>query len=60
VKLSTPLGAEVEEAREANELVHREASVPAKYKEFEDAVLFADLEGIENVLSAGGQLKFTG
>jgi hypothetical protein len=53
-------GAAVEEREKAEELGHREASVPPAYFEFEDAVLFADLEGMDNMLSAGGQLKFTG
>jgi hypothetical protein len=52
--------AAVEEREEVEELGHREASVPPAYFEFEDAILFADLEGMDNILSAGGQLKFTG
>jgi hypothetical protein len=52
--------AAVEEREEVKELGHRQAFVPPAYFEFKDAVLFADLEGMDNMLSAGGQLKFTG
>jgi hypothetical protein len=54
------LGAAVAENEEGEELGHREASVPPAYFEFEDAILFAKLDSMDNMLSAGGQLKFTG
>jgi hypothetical protein len=55
-----PLGAAVAENEEGEELGHREALVPPAYFEFEDAILFAELDSMDNMLSAGGQLKFTG
>jgi hypothetical protein len=54
------LGAIVEEESDIEELVQREASVPPQQFEFEDAILFSELDSMENVLSLGGQLKFTG
>ena len=54
------LGAAVAENEEGEELGHRETSLPPAYFEFEDAVLFAELDSMDNMLSAGGQLKFTG
>jgi hypothetical protein len=54
-----PLGAAVAENEEGEELGHREASVPPAYFEFEGAILFAKLDSMDNMLSAGGQLKFT-
>jgi hypothetical protein len=53
------LGAAVAENEEGEELGHREASVPPAYFELEDAILFAELDSMDNMLSAGGQLKFT-
>jgi hypothetical protein len=53
------LGAAVAENEEGEELEHREASLPPAYFEFEDAILFAELDSMDNMLSAGGQLKFT-
>jgi hypothetical protein len=52
--------AAVEEREEVGKLEHRKTSVPPAYFEFEDAVLFADTEGMDNMLSAEGQHKFTG
>jgi hypothetical protein len=54
-----PLGAIVEEKSNIEELVQREASVPPQQFEFEDAILFSELDSMENVLSSGGQLKIT-
>jgi hypothetical protein len=34
--------------------------VPPQQLEFEDAILFSELDSMVNVLSSGGQLKFTG
>jgi hypothetical protein len=55
-----PLGAIVEEVSDIEEPVQREASVPPQQLEFEDAILFSELDSMENVLSSGGQIKFTG
>jgi hypothetical protein len=55
-----PLGAIVGEESDIEEPVQREASVPPQQLEFEDAILFSELDSMENVLSSGGQLKFTG
>jgi hypothetical protein len=55
-----PLDAAVAENEEGEEVGHREASVPPTYFEFEDAILFAELDSMDNMLSAGGQLKYTG
>jgi hypothetical protein len=55
-----PLGAIVEEESDIEELVQREAYVPPQQFEFEDAILFSELDSMKNVLSSGGQLKFTG
>jgi hypothetical protein len=55
-----PLGAIVEEESDIEEPVQREASVPPQQHEFEDAILFSELDSMESVLSSGGQLKFTG
>jgi hypothetical protein len=55
-----PLGAIVVEESVIEEPVQREASVPPQQQlEFEDAILFSELNSMENVLSSGGQLKFT-
>jgi hypothetical protein len=54
------LGAAVAENEEGEEIGHSEASVPPAYFEFEDAILFVELDSMDNMLSAGGQLKFTG
>jgi hypothetical protein len=54
------LGAAVAENEEGEELGHREASLPPADFEFEDEFLFAELNSMDNMLSAGGQLKFTG
>jgi hypothetical protein len=56
-----PLGAIVAEESDIEELVQREAYVPPQQQlEFKDAILFSELDNMENVLSSGGQLKFTG
>jgi hypothetical protein len=55
-----PLGAIIEEESDIEEPVQREACVPPQQLEFEDAILFSELDSMENVLSSGGQLKFTG
>jgi hypothetical protein len=54
------LGAIEEEESDIEEPVQREASVPPQQLEFEDTILFSELDSMENVLSSGGQLKFTG
>jgi hypothetical protein len=54
------LGAAVTENEDGEELGHREASLPPAYSEFEVAILFAELDNMDNMLSVGGQLKFTG
>jgi hypothetical protein len=54
------LGAAVAENEEGEELGHRETSLPPAEFEFEDEFLFAELSSMDNMLSAGGQLKFTG
>jgi hypothetical protein len=61
------LGAAVAQNEEGEELGHRETSLsPAEFEfedEFlfaEDEFLFAELSSMDNMLSAGGQLKFTG
>jgi hypothetical protein len=59
-KLNPPLGAVEEEESEAEELVQREASVPPQQFEFEDVIVFSELDSMENMLSSSGQLKFTG
>jgi hypothetical protein len=59
--IDPPLGAIVAEESDIEESVQREASVPPQQQlEFEDAILFSELDSMENVLSSGGQLKFTG
>jgi hypothetical protein len=58
--IDPPLGAIVEEESDIEELVQGEASVPPQQFEFEDAIFFSELDNMENVLSSGGQLKFTG
>jgi hypothetical protein len=55
-----PPGVAVAENEESEELGHRKASVHPAYFEVEDAILFAELDSMDNMLSAGGQLKFTG
>jgi hypothetical protein len=50
----------VEDEDSEEGLVQREAPVPPQRLDFEDAVLFSELDSMENVLSSGGQLKFTG
>jgi hypothetical protein len=61
INVDPPLGPIVEEESDIEEPVQREASVPPQQQlEFEDAILFSELESMENVLSSGGQLKFTG
>jgi hypothetical protein len=40
--------------------VQREASIPPQQFEFEDAILFSELDSMENMLSSSDQLKFTG
>jgi hypothetical protein len=59
-EINPPLGAVEEEESEAEELVQREASVPPQQFEFEDAILFSELDSRENMLSSSGELKFTG
>jgi hypothetical protein len=59
-EINPPLGAVEGEESEAEELVQREASVPPQQFEFEDAILFSELDSMENMLSLSGQLKFTG
>jgi hypothetical protein len=54
------LGAAVAENEEREELGHRETSLPPAEFEFEDEFLFAELSSMDNMLSAGGQLEFTG
>jgi hypothetical protein len=54
------LSAAVAENEEGEELGHREASVPPAYFEFGDAILFMELDSMDNMLTAGGQMKFTG
>jgi hypothetical protein len=54
------LGAAVAENEEGEELGHRETSLPPAEFEFKDEFLFAELSSMDNMLSAGGQLKFTG
>jgi hypothetical protein len=54
------LSAIVEEESDIEEPIQREASMPPQQLEFEDAILFSELDSMENVLSSGGQLKFTG
>jgi hypothetical protein len=53
-------GAAVAENEEGEELGHKETSLPPAKFEFEDEFLFAELSSMDNMLSAGGQLKFTG
>jgi hypothetical protein len=53
-----PLG--VVEDEDSEEGFVQRASVPSQQLDFEDAVLFSELDSMENVLSSGGQLKFTG
>jgi hypothetical protein len=55
-----PLEAAEGEESEAEELVQRAASVPPQQFEFEDAILFSELDSMENMLSSSGQLKFIG
>jgi hypothetical protein len=55
-----PLGAIVEEESDIEEPIQREASVPPQQLKVEDAILISELDSTENVLSSGGQLKFTG
>src|SRR6476469_9539453 len=55
-----PLGGNEGEESEVEEFVQREASVPQQHLEFEDAILFSELDSMNNMLSSGGQLKFTG
>jgi hypothetical protein len=57
--IDPPLGV-VEDEDSEEGLVQREASVPPQQLDFEDAVLFSELDSMENVLISGGQLKFTG
>jgi hypothetical protein len=57
--IDPPQGVIGDEDSEVGGLVQREASVPPQL-DFEDAVLFGELDSMENVLSSGGQLKFTG
>jgi hypothetical protein len=54
------LGAAVAENEEGEEFGHRETSLPQAEFEFKDEFLFAELSSMDNMLSAGGQLKFTG
>jgi hypothetical protein len=58
--VDSPIGAIVEEESDIEEPVQREASVFPQQLEFEDAILFSELDSMENVLSSGGQLKFMG
>ena len=55
-----PLGGNEGEESEVEEFVQREASAPPQQLEFEDAILFSELDSMDNMLSSGGQLKFTG
>jgi hypothetical protein len=58
--IDLPLGAIEEEDSEVGELVQREASLPPQQLDFEDAILFSELDSMDQGLSSGGQLKFTG
>jgi hypothetical protein len=58
--IDPPQGVIGDEDSKVGGLVQREASVPLQQLDFEDAVLFCELDSMENVLSSGGQLKFTG
>jgi hypothetical protein len=58
--IDPPQGVIGDEDSKVGGLVQREASVPPQQLDFEDAVLFSELDSMENVLSSGGQLKFTG
>jgi hypothetical protein len=60
IHVDPPFGAIVEEESDIEEPVQREASVTPQQLEFEDAIFFSELDNMENVLSSGGQLKFTG
>src|SRR6476620_4645119 len=59
-KVELPLGGNEGEESEVEEFVQREASAPPQQLEFEDAILFSELNSMDNMLSSGGQLKFTG
>jgi hypothetical protein len=52
-------GEGVGEESDVEEFVQREASVPPQQFEFEDAILFSELDSMDNMPSSGGQLKFT-
>jgi hypothetical protein len=58
--IDQPLGAIEEEDSEVGELVQREASLPSQQLDFKDAILFSELDSMDQGLSSGGQLKFTG
>jgi hypothetical protein len=59
--IDPPQGVIGDKDSEERGLVQREASVPPQQLDFEDAeVLFSELDSMENALSSGGQLKFTG
>src|SRR6476646_1058550 len=53
-------GEGVGEESDVEEFVPREASVSPPQFEFEDAILFSELDSMDNMPSSGGQLKFTG
>jgi hypothetical protein len=52
--IDLPLGAIEEEDSEVGELVQREASLPPQQLDFEDAILFTELESMDQGLSSGG------
>jgi hypothetical protein len=54
------LGAAVAANKEGEELGHRETSLPPAEFAFEDEFLFAEWSSMDNMLSAEGQLNFTG
>jgi hypothetical protein len=59
-EVDPPLGVISEEESEVEKFVHREASDPPQQLDFEDAILFSELEDMDSMPSSGGQLKFTG
>jgi hypothetical protein len=57
INVDPPLGAIIEEESDIEEPVQREASVPPQQFEFEDAILFSELDSMENVINSDGQLN---
>jgi hypothetical protein len=53
-------GEGVGEESDVEEFVQIEAYVPPQQFEFEDAILFGELDSMDDMPSSGGQLKFTG